>query len=71
MPRRRTSSPTRSRTASSSASRRRRPGLLDAAGIDPDDGVVVLVAAKASVGAFLKPCHAVRFWEREALVDRT
>jgi catalase len=46
-------------------------GLLDAAGIDPDDGVVALKSTKASVTAFLAQCHAVRFWPREAVVDQT
>jgi catalase len=46
-------------------------GLLDAAGIDPDDGVIELDATKASVAAFLAQCHSVRFWPREAVVDRT
>ena len=46
-------------------------GLLDAAGIEPDDGVIELAATKASVTAFLQRCHDVRFWAREALVDRT
>jgi catalase len=45
--------------------------LLDAAGIDPDDGVISLKATKASVTAFLAQCHAVRYWPREAVVDKT
>jgi catalase len=45
-------------------------GLLDAVGIEPDDGVVALGSA-GSIAGFLKQCHDVRFWAREELVDRT
>ncbi len=46
-------------------------GLLDAAGIEPDDGVVAVDGTKASVASFMKLCRTGRFWAREALVDRT
>jgi catalase len=45
--------------------------LIEAAGVDPDDGVVSLGATKASVSAFLEPCHDLRYWPREATVNRT
>ncbi len=45
-------------------------GLLDDAGIDPDDGVVA-VSSAANVKAFLKTCHEGRFWDREPNVDKT
>jgi catalase len=45
--------------------------LLDAAGVDADAGVVTLAPSKGSITAFLETCHAVRYWPREATVDRT
>jgi catalase len=46
-------------------------GLLDAAGIEPDDGVVALDGSRNGIAAFLKLCHGVRYWDREPGVDRT
>jgi len=46
-------------------------GLLDAVGIEPDDGVVALDGSRNGIAAFLQQCHAVRFWDREPTVDRT
>ena len=47
--------------------------LLEAAGVDPgaDHGVVELGDERDDVEDFLDRCTAVRFWEREALVNAT
>ena len=45
--------------------------LLDAAGVEPDDGVIPLEATKASVTAFVSRCGALRFWPREHTVHAT
>ena len=48
--------------------------LFEAAGItdaDVDDGYVELDGKKASATTFVEACRAVRFWEREAAIDRT
>ncbi len=45
-------------------------GLLDAAGIAPDGGVVAL-NGNGSVADFLTKCRDVRFWDREPQVNRT
>jgi catalase len=45
--------------------------LLDAVGIDPDDGMMAVQATPKSIKAFLSLCRGVRYWPREELVDRT
>ncbi|MEP6625445.1 MAG: catalase, partial [Acidimicrobiia bacterium] len=47
--------------------------LLDAAGIDPDgdDGVIELGDDRDDVSDFLERCTAVRYWDREVLVNAT
>jgi catalase len=46
-------------------------GLLDAAGVDQDDGVIPVTGTKASVAAFLTKCRDIRFWDREKVVNTT
>ena len=70
--RRRASSLTPSRTASSSATGTA-ARLLDAGGVQPgvDDGTMLLDGPEQSAQSFVNRCRGLRFWDREPLVNRT